>query len=298
MTMRQILVTGANGQVGFELCRSLAPLGDVTALTRHHMDLGDRASILAALERVKPDVIVNPAAYTAVDKAESDPDTARAVNGAAPGVMAGWAAAHGASLIHYSTDYVFAGEGNDAYRESDPTDPQSVYALTKWEGEQAVRNSGCRHLILRTSWVVGAHGGNFLKTILRLAREREQLKIVADQVGVPTSAALIADVTAHLVARQGQQPDTFGYGTYHLVAGGETTWFDYARHVVAAAERRGLPLKLKVCDIQPITTNEYPLPAKRPANSRLDCSKLTSAFGLQLPDWRHGVDHVFSELHD
>lgn len=298
MTMRRILISGANGQVGFELRRSLAPLGAVTALTRQDMDLGKADSILAVLERERPDVIVNPAAYTAVDKAESEPDVARAINSTAPGVMAEWAAAHGAMMIHYSTDYVFSGSGTMPYRESDQTDPQSVYGLTKWEGEQAVRRSGNRHLILRTSWVVGAHGANFLKTILRLAREREQLKIVADQVGAPTSAALIADITALLLARHDQQPDAFDYGTYHLAAGGETTWYEYARHVVAAAERSGLALKLKAEDIQPIATHEYPLPAKRPANSRLDCSKLTGAFGLHLPDWRHGVDHVFSEIHD
>ncbi|MCR5891536.1 MULTISPECIES: dTDP-4-dehydrorhamnose reductase [Burkholderia] len=296
--MRRILISGANGQVGFELCRSLAPLGAVSALTRQDMDLGKADSILAVLDRERPDVIVNPAAYTAVDKAESEPDVARAINGTAPGVMAEWAAAHGAMIVHYSTDYVFSGSGTTAYRESDPTDPQSIYGTTKWEGEQAVRNSGCRHLILRTSWVVGAHGANFLKTILRLAGERDQLKIVADQVGAPTSASLIADVTAHLVARQGQQPDAFGYGTYHLAASGETTWHEYACHVVASAERRGLALKLKSKDIQPIATHEYPLPATRPANSRLDCGKLTSAFGLHLPNWRLGVDHVFSEIHD
>ncbi|WP_438820204.1 dTDP-4-dehydrorhamnose reductase [Burkholderia contaminans] len=298
MTMRRILISGANGQVGFELRRSLAPLGMVTALTRQDMDLCKTDSILAVLERERPDVIVNPAAYTAVDKAESEPDVARAINSAAPGVMAEWAAAHGATIVHYSTDYVFSGSGTTPYRESDQADPQSVYGLTKWEGEQAVRRSGGRHLILRTSWVVGAHGANFLKTILRLAREREQLKIVADQVGAPTSAALIADVTALLLARHGQQPDAFDYGTYHLAAGGETTWYEYARHVVAAAERSGLALKLKAEEILPIATYEYPLPARRPANSRLDCSKLTGAFGLHLPDWRHGVDHVFSEIHD
>ncbi|HGL6714425.1 dTDP-4-dehydrorhamnose reductase [Burkholderia contaminans] len=298
MTMRRILISGANGQVGFELRRSLAPLGVVTALTRQDMDLGKADGILAVLEREQPDVIVNPAAYTAVDKAESEPDVVRAINGTAPGVMAEWAASNGATMVHYSTDYVFSGSGAAPYRESDPTDPQSVYGLTKWEGEQAVRRSGSRHLILRTSWVVGAHGANFLKTILRLAREREQLKVVADQVGAPTSASLIANVTALLLARQGDQPDAFAYGTYHLAAGGETTWYEYARYVVASAERSGLALKMKAGDIQPIATHEYPLPAKRPANSRLDCGKLTGAFGLHLPDWRHGVDHVFSEMHD
>ncbi len=298
MTPPRILITGANGQVGFELRRSLAPLGEVVAVTRRDMDLCDRASIVAALDRLQPDLLVNPAAYTAVDKAESEPEQARAVNAAAPGVMAEWAAARNVALVHYSTDYVFEGTGTQAYREDAPVNPQSVYGTTKCEGEDAVRRSGARHLILRTSWVVGAHGGNFLKTILRLARERDQLRIVADQVGAPTSAALIADVTAHLVARYFADREHFAFGTYHLAASGETNWCDYARHVVALAQARGLELKLRASDIQAISTHEYPLPAKRPANSRLDCGKLTTMFGLSLPDWRSGVDHVFEQIHD
>ncbi|AOJ32981.1 dTDP-4-dehydrorhamnose reductase [Burkholderia metallica] len=296
--MPRILITGSNGQVGFELRRALAPLGQVVALTRRDMDLGDAASIVAALDRHQPDLIVNPAAYTAVDKAESEPEQARAVNAEAPGVMARWGRARNVSLFHYSTDYVFDGTGVEPYREDAPINPQSVYGATKCKGEDAIRQAYEQHLILRTSWVVGAHGGNFLKTILRLAGERDQLRIVADQTGAPTSAALIADVTAHLVACYFKHRERFAFGTYHLAASGETNWCAYARHIVALAEARGLDLKLRSTDIAPIATHEYPLPAKRPMNSRLDCGKLMSTFGISLPDWRHGVDYVFEQLHD
>ncbi|KVW02336.1 dTDP-4-dehydrorhamnose reductase [Burkholderia cepacia] len=296
--MPRILITGSNGQVGFELRRALAPLGDVIALTRRDVDLTDPTSLVAALDRHQPDLIVNPAAYTAVDKAESEPEQARAVNAAAPSVMAQWGAARHVPLVHYSTDYVFEGTGATPYREDAPVSPQSIYGATKCEGENLVRQAGVQHLILRTSWVVGAHGGNFLKTILRLARERDQLRIVADQTGAPTAAALIADVTAHLIARYFADREHFAFGTYHLAASGETNWCEYARHVVALAEARGLDLKLRSTDIEPIATGEYPLPAKRPMNSRLDCSKLTSTFGISLSDWRDGVDYVFEQLHD
>lgn len=296
--MPRILITGSNGQVGFELRRALAPLGDVIALTRRDVDLTDPASLVAALDRHQPDLIVNPAAYTAVDKAESEPEQARAVNAVAPGVMAQWGAARHVPLVHYSTDYVFEGTGATPYREDAPVSPQSIYGATKCEGENLVRQACVQHLILRTSWVVGAHGGNFLKTILRLARDRDQLRIVADQTGAPTAAALIADVTAHLIARYFADREHFAFGTYHLAASGETNWCEYARHVVALAEARGLDLKLRSTDIEPIATHEYPLPAKRPVNSRLDCSKLTSTFGISLSDWRDGVDYVFEQLHD
>ncbi|NIE57915.1 MULTISPECIES: dTDP-4-dehydrorhamnose reductase [unclassified Burkholderia] len=295
--MARILITGSNGQVGFELQRALAPLGEVIALTRRDVDLADPASLVAALDRHQPDLIVNPAAYTAVDKAESEPEQARAVNAGAPGVMAQWGATRNVPLVHYSTDYVFEGTGAMPYREDAPVNPQSIYGTTKCDGEIAVRQAFARHLILRTSWVVGAHGGNFLKTILRLARERDQLRIVADQTGAPTSAALIADVTAHLVARYFADREHFAFGTYHLAASGETNWCEYARYVVALAEARGLDLKLRSTDIVPIATHEYPLPAKRPMNSRLDSSKLMSTFGISLPDWRNGVDYVFEQLH-
>ncbi|KWF17185.1 dTDP-4-dehydrorhamnose reductase [Burkholderia cenocepacia] len=296
--MLRILVTGANGQVGFELRRALAPLASIAALTRHDMDLGNPANIVSALDYYRPDLIVNAAAYTAVDKAESEPEQAHAINTVAPCIIAEWAAAQNALLVHYSTDYVFEGIGTNAYREDDETNPQSIYGTTKRNGEDAIRHVMASHLILRTSWVVGAHGGNFLKTILRLARERDQLRIVADQIGAPTSAALIADVTAQMIARYFADREHFAFGTYHLAASGETNWCEYARHVVELAEARGIELKLRASDIQPITTQEYPLPAKRPANSRLDCGKLTRAFGLLLPDWRSGINYVFDQLHD
>lgn len=296
--MLRILVTGANGQVGFELRRALAPLASIAALTRHDMDLGNPANIVSALDYYRPDLIVNAAAYTAVDKAESEPGQAHAINTVAPRIIAEWAAAQNALLVHYSTDYVFEGIGTNAYREDDETNPQSIYGTTKRNGEDAIRHVMASHLILRTSWVVGAHGGNFLKTILRLARERDQLRIVADQIGAPTSAALIADVTAQMIARYFADREHFEFGTYHLAASGETNWCEYARHVVELAEARGIELKLRASDIQPITTQEYPLPAKRPANSRLDCGKLTRAFGLLLPDWRSGINYVFDQLHD
>lgn len=295
--MSRILITGTNGQVGFELKRALAPLGEVIALTRQEMDLTDPASILAALNRYQPAIIVNPAAYTAVDKAETEVELAMAVNAHAPGMMAEWAKQHDALLIHYSTDYVFDGTKDGAYGEDDAANPQSVYGRSKWEGEEGIRARTAHHLILRTSWVVGAHGGNFLKTILRLAHERNSLNVVADQIGTPTPAALIADVTAQLISRYRLPTDQFNYGTYHLTASGETSWFDYARFVVRLAEQQRYPLRLAASAIRPIPTSGYPLPAPRPANSRLDCSKLSRHFGLVLPHWQQGVAHVVSQLY-
>lgn len=296
--MPTILVTGANGQVGFELSRALAPLADVVALARHEMDLSVPASIAATLDYYRPDLIVNAAAYTAVDKAESEIELARTINTIAPRIMAEWTAARNVPLIHYSTDYVFDGISTSAYREDDEVNPRSVYGVTKRDGEDAIRCATALHLILRTSWVVGAHGSNFLKTILRLARERNQLRIVADQVGAPTSAALIADVTAQLIARYFANRENFAFGTYHLTASGETNWCEYARHVVMLAEARGIELKLSAADVLPIATHEYPLPATRPANSRLDCGKLRQTFDLSLPDWKNGVTYVFDQLYD
>ncbi|BAK78290.1 dTDP-4-dehydrorhamnose reductase [Pseudogulbenkiania sp. NH8B] len=294
--MSRILVTGANGQVGFELKRALAPLGDVIAPTRQEMDLANPASVLSALDRYQPAIIVNPAAYTSVDKAETDVELATAVNAHAPGIMAEWAEQHDALLIHYSTDYVFDGGKDGAYYEDDATNPQSVYGRSKWEGEQAIRAHTAHHLILRTSWVVGAYGSNFLKTILRLAHERDSLNVVADQIGAPTPAALIADITAQLISRYQLPTHKFDYGTYHLTASGETSWFEYARFVVRLAEQQRYPLRLLPGAIQPIPTSAYPLPAPRPANSRLDCSKLSRHFGLALPHWQQGVADVVSQL--
>ena len=295
--MSAILVTGANGQVGFELQRSLGALGGVIAQTRANMDLANEASILAALREHKPGIIVNPAAYTAVDRAESDREPAMAVNAAAPGIIARWAADNGAFLIHYSTDYVFDGTKAEPYREEDAVNPQSVYGESKWRGEEAVRASGARHAILRTSWVYGHHGSNFLKTILRLAQERTALNVVADQVGAPTSAALIADATRTVIERiaASQAPDGLS-GTYHLTAQGSTSWHGYAAHIIRTASAGGFKLALTLDALKPISTAEYPTPAKRPANSRLDCTKLMERFRIPLPEWQAGVDDVVARL--
>ncbi|UXY15544.1 dTDP-4-dehydrorhamnose reductase [Chitiniphilus purpureus] len=297
MALPTILVTGARGQVGFELQRSLAMLGKVMAVGREDCDLADADVIDALLERVRPDIIVNPAAYTAVDKAQSEPALAQAINATAPALLGAWAARHGALLVHYSTDYVFDGAKDGCYTEDDTPNPQSVYGQTKLAGEEAIRGSGCRHLILRTSWVFGAHGGNFLKTVLRLARERDHLSIVADQHGAPTPASLIADVTAQILRQYALIPQGFPFGTYHLVAEGDTTWHGYAQAVLEAAIDRGWQFKLPGHAITPIPTSAYPLPAPRPANSRLSTHKLQAAFNLTLPHWRDGVAQVLTLLH-
>jgi dTDP-4-dehydrorhamnose reductase len=292
-----ILVTGANGQVGFELQRSLGSLSGVTALTRAEMDLADEASVLATLREHKPRIIVNPAAYTAVDRAESDRELAMVVNATAPGILARWAADNGALLIHYSTDYVFDGTKADPYVESDPVNPQSVYGESKWLGEEAVRASGARHAILRTSWVYGHHGSNFLKTILRLAGERSSLNVVAEQIGAPTSAALIADVTRQVIDRivGSDAPEDLS-GTYHLTARGSTSWHGYAAHILREASAANFKLALSIDALKPIPTSEYPTPAKRPANSRLDCAKLMQRFDVTLPAWQEGVSNVVARL--
>lgn len=293
----KILLTGKHGQVGFELQRALAPLGEVVAVDHHECDLADVDAIRRLVAEVKPQIIVNPAAYTAVDKAESEPALAEAVNGVAPGVLGEAAARLGALVIHYSTDYVFDGAGQSAYTEADAPNPQSVYGKTKLAGERALQASGADHLIFRTSWVFGAHGGNFAKTMLRLAGERESLKIVADQFGAPTSAALLADVTAQVIGRYRREGRTgFPFGLYHLVAGGCTTWHEYAQTVVRAAMAAGKPLKLTADDVLSIATADYPLPAPRPSNSRLDTSHLRNTFGLLLPDWQSGLDHVLQQI--
>jgi len=293
----RILVTGKNGQVGFELQRALAPLGEVYAVDQPDCDLTNVEAIRRLVRSFHPDVIVNPAAYTAVDKAESDPELAHAVNAVAPGVFGEEAAILGAWVVQYSTDYVFDGRQPRAYTEEDPVNPLSVYGRTKRDGEIALQQSGARHLIFRTSWVVGAHGNNFAKTILRLAGERDHLKVVADQYGAPTSAALLADVTAQIVRqKQREGEDTVPSGLYHLVAGGETNWCDYARFVVSEALAVGMSLKLLPEAIQPIPTSDYPTPAKRPANSRLDTGKFRRTFDLELPHWQIGVGHVLQQI--
>jgi dTDP-4-dehydrorhamnose reductase len=293
----KILLTGKNGQLGFELQRALAPLGDVVAVGTAECNLADEEALRRLIQTVQPDIIVNPAAYTAVDRAESDEDMAFAVNAKAPGVIGEEAAKLGASVIHFSTDYVFDGEKTGPYTESDATNPQSTYGRSKLQGEQALSEATARSLVLRTSWVVGAHGNNFAKTMLRLASEREELKVVADQFGVPTSAALLADVTAHLVRRMGSEgPTAFPFGTYHLAAGGETSWHAYAQFVIGEAQKAGKPLKATPDRVLPIPAASYPTPAKRPQNSRLDTQRFQAAFSLVLPDWRQGVGHILQTI--
>jgi dTDP-4-dehydrorhamnose reductase len=295
--MQRILLSGKSGQVGFELQRSLAPLGEIVAVDQAECDLSDATAIRKLVAEVRPDVIVNPAAYTAVDKAETDQERAAAVNAVAPGVFGQEAAKFRALVVHYSTDYVFDGCKPGAYSETDETNPQSIYGRTKRDGELALAAANPRHLILRTSWVVGAHGGNFAKTMLRLAAERESLSVVADQWGAPTSAALLADLTAHLVRQwQREGEGSFPYGTYHVVAGGETNWCDYARFVIAQAIQAGKPMKIQPQDIRAIATADYPTPAKRPANSRLETSKFRKTFGLVLPHWQAGLNHILQQM--
>ena len=293
-----ILLLGCNGQVGWELQRALAPLGPVTACDfdspgELRADFSHPESLAPLVQRLRPDVIVNAAAHTAVDKAETEPALAQALNATAPAVLAREAEKLGAWLVHYSTDYVFDGSGTHARTEEAPTGPLSVYGRTKLEGEQQVRESGARHLILRTSWVYAARGGNFAKTMLRLAAERESLNVISDQIGAPTGAELLADITAHALRALQHEPAL--QGTYHCVAAGETSWFDYARFVIEWARAHGHPVKVAPDAIRPIPTSQYPTPAQRPLNSRLDTSKLRQAFGLTLPAWQHGVERMLTE---
>ena len=278
----------------------MAVLGEVVALDFGSVGLcgnfADLAGLAATIRQVAPDVIVNAAAHTAVDKAESEPDLARTLNALAPGVLADEAQRLGAWLVHYSTDYVFDGSGNTPWRETDATGPLSVYGQTKLEGEQAVARC-TRHLIFRTSWVFAARGGNFAKTMLRLAREREQLSVIADQFGAPTGAELLADVTAHALRSVLSEPESSRLaGLYHLVAAGETSWHGFACHVLERAQARGQTLKAGPANVLAIGTADYPTPAKRPFNSRLDTTRLRTAFGLHLPDWRIGVDRMLDEI--
>jgi dTDP-4-dehydrorhamnose reductase len=293
----KLLLTGCSGQLGFELQRSLAPLAELVAIDLDDCDLSSESDLRAFIQTMKPDGIINPAAYTAVDKAENDSMLARKVNADAPRIMGEEAAKLGAFVFHYSTDYVFEGVGEQFYKESDATNPQNVYGQTKRDGELALQQSCQQSLIMRTSWVVGAHGGNFAKTMLRLAAERESLSVVADQYGAPTSAALLADVTAQLVGRIKQQGvQGFPFGLYHVVASGVTNWHAYAQFVIAEAIKAGKAMKVNPETIKPIATSDYPVPAKRPANSRLDTSLFQRTFNLQLPHWEHGVSHVLKQI--
>ncbi|MDC6168908.1 dTDP-4-dehydrorhamnose reductase [Paucibacter sp. XJ19-41] len=291
----KILLLGKNGQVGWELQRALAPLGELVALDRHQgADLADIEALAATVRAQAPQVIVNAAAYTAVDKAESEPELARQINTLAPARLALEAKALGALLLHYTTDYDFDGSGSDARAEDAPTAPLSVYGRTKLDGEQAIRASGCQHLILRTSWVYAARGGNFAKTMLRLAAEREQLKVIADQIGAPTGADLLADLSAHMIRATRAQPALAG--TYHAVASGESSWHAYAHYVIEFARARGKPVKVAPDQVLAIPTSDYPTPATRPLNSRLANTKLQQRFGLTLPHWQQGVERMLHEI--
>ena len=295
----KVLLFGANGQVGQELLRALAPLGNIVATTRSGMlpdgnpcevaDFDQPESLAVVLQRIRPDVVVNAAAYTAVDRAEEDRDAAWRANAEAPCVLARWCAQASVPLVHYSTDYVFDGQGKRAYREEDATSPLGVYGASKLAGEKAIRAAGGRHMIFRTAWVYASHGQNFLRTMLRVGAEREELKVVADQVGTPTPAALIADVTVQAI----QHPAALS-GTWHLTANGETSWHGFAEAIFEEAQARGLITQRP--RVLPITTAEYPTKAQRPAYSRLDTTRLQADFGIVLPDWREGLARVMDEL--
>ena len=294
----RILLFGKNGQVGWELQRALAPLGEVVALDSDspaplHADFASPDSLAATIRTVQPQIIVNAAAHTAVDKAESEPDRARMLNATAPGVLAREATALGAWLMHYSTDYVFDGGGSRPWTEESPTGPLSVYGASKLEGEEAIRASGCRHLIFRTSWVYAARGGNFAKTMLKLAKDRDKLTVIDDQIGAPTGAELLADLTAHALRAALANPELAGI--YHAVAAGETSWHGYARHVIEYARTAGQPVKVAAESIEPVPTSSFPTPAKRPHNSRMDTRKLQSSFGFTLPSWQTGVERMLDE---
>lgn len=293
----KILLLGAKGQVGWELQRSLAPLGELFALHRQSAelcgDLSNLPGIAATVQRVRPDVIVNAAAYTAVDQAESEPEVARMINALAPGVLAQSASAAGAFLIHFSTDYVFDGSGSRPWLETDAPAPLNVYGQTKLEGERLIQAACPNHLIFRTSWVYAARGGNFAKTILRLAQERERLCVIDDQFGAPTGADLLADVSAHAIRQVLGAPGDAGL--YHLAAAGETSWYGYAKYVLAHADQAQSAKKIVAKTVDAVLSSAFPTPARRPHNSRLDTSRLQKTFGLNMPQWQHGMARMLSE---
>jgi dTDP-4-dehydrorhamnose reductase len=296
----KILLLGKNGQVGWELQRSLTLLGELLAIDRHSTaycgDLSKPEQLEQTVLDYRPDFIVNAAAHTAVDKAESEPHLAKLLNTDAPAALAKAAALVGAWLVHYSTDYVFDGSGTHVRQEGEGTGPLSVYGKTKLDGEKAIVASGCKYLIFRTSWVYAARGGNFAKTILCLAQARDKLKVINDQYGAPTGADLIADVTAHAMRRVLNTQNISFSGVYHLVASGETTWHEYASHVIKQAKTIKPELALKVTDIAPVATSAFPTAAMRPLNSRLCTQKLQNAFNLVLPPWQRGVERMLAEI--
>ncbi len=295
----KILLFGKNGQLGWELQRSLATLGEVIALGSTSpaplkADFTTPEALVQTIRQCSPQVIVNAAAYTAVDKAQSEPELARLINATSVGVLAREAQLSGAWLVHFSTDYVFNGEGHTPWHENSPTAPLNVYGQTKLEGENAIRASGCQHLILRTSWVYGTHGNNFAKTMLRLAADRTHLSVIGDQFGAPTGADLLADLTAHMLREVHRRPSL--QGTYHAVAGGETSWHGYAQYVIELARAADYPIKVPVDGIQQVSSQFFPTPAPRPGNSRMSTEKLRDTFRLHLPPWQTGVQRMLEEL--
>lgn len=295
----KILLLGANGQVGWELQRSLAPLGQINACDHHALDLGNFERLLAYTRDYRPEIIVNAAAYTAVDKAETEKDKAYRINAEAVALLADEAKLLNAWLIHYSTDYVFDGTKSNAYLETDETNPQSVYGKTKLQGEEAIKESECNHVIFRTSWIFAARGANFVKTMIRLAREQKELKVVSDQIGVPTSAELIADLTAlclyQITCKKNSAPDATGI--YHLTPEGKTSWHEFAQFVITESLRLGATFLAGPDNVVPIRTSEYPLPAKRPSNSILDAQKLRNTFSVYMPPWQTHVKRLITEIH-
>ena len=291
----KILLTGSHGQVGFELNKKLSALGEVIATDREELNLEDAQAIRSFIDQIKPDIIINPAAYTAVDKAESEPEIAHLINAIAPEVLAGKARELDIPLIHFSTDYVFDGLKKEAYVETDKTNPQSVYGKTKCEGEEKIRKYP-KHIILRTSWVFGSHGANFLKTILKLISDKESLNIVGDQWGSPASAAMLSDVTFKIVERIFKDKNFNDYGTYHVTNDGETNWHAYASLISSEAMKLNLKVKCPPDKIHAILTSEYPTAAKRPFNSRLNTDKLEKTFMLELPHWESEVKKVLKEI--
>lgn len=294
----KILLFGKNGQVGWELQRSLAPLGELIALNSTSEEFcGDLTNLIGlkkTIRKIAPDVIVNAAAYTAVDKAESEPELAHVLNAQAPDILAQEARQLNAWLVHYSTDYVFNGAGNQPYLETDVTDPLNIYGKTKLEGEKNIITSGCSYLIFRTSWIYATNGNNFIKTILRLAQQRDKLKVVNDQIGSPTGAELLADITAYTLFSLKHKPEVSGL--YHLAAGGCTSWYDFARFILEYARCVNFPLKIQSDTLLPIASKDFPLPAKRPLNSRLNTNKLENTFNLILPAWQTGVSRTLTEI--
>lgn len=294
----KILLTGKNGQLGFELIRALAPLGEVVAIGTDDCDFTNPSALTQIILKHSPQIIVNPAAYTAVDKAESEQEKALSINTNAPQIIANIAKQLNALFVHYSTDYVFDGTAPNSYGENDITKPINFYGHSKAQGEQNIINSGAKFLLFRTSWVAGVHGNNFIKTTLNLAKTRENINVVNDQVGAPTSANLIANTTALILHQYINSPTKLPFGLYNLTASGYTTWFEYAQLIVSFAKEQKIPLKLNLANITPVTSEQYLLPAKRPKNSRLDTTLIQKTFNIKMPNWQDGVIQILQSIID